>query len=92
MSDPTTFDFTSTNAPVSFMLTDGGAGQVFTTTGAYTITELAEAGYTSTSVQCTGTGANAMGDSTSVPNRNTVVNLLSGRRHQLHVHEHAADR
>ncbi len=78
VNDPTQFDFTSTIAPVSFMLTDGGAGQVFTTTGAYTITELAEAGYTLTSVQCTGTGANAMGDFISVPNRNTVVNLDPG--------------
>jgi len=77
-NDPTQFDFTSNLAPTTFMLTDGGAGQEFTTTGAYTITELAETGYTLTTVQCTGTGANAMGDSTSVPNRNTVVNLDPG--------------
>ncbi len=77
--DTTSFGFTHTGpeAPANFQLTDG-ASRTFTTLGVYSITEEITTGYKLTNLACTGTGANGAGDSTSIPNRRTVVNLAAG--------------
>ena len=77
--DPTSFAFTNAGpqAPANFSLSDGQT-QNFSTPGQYTITEAQVAGYQLTALQCTGAGANGAGDSVSVANRRTIVQLDPG--------------
>lgn len=77
--DTTSFNFTNAGpqTPANFALSDGQS-QNFTTTGRYVITEAQTSGYQLSSLQCSGTGANGQGDSVSVANRRTIVQLDPG--------------
>ncbi len=65
--DPQVFDFTGTGpgGAIAFDLQDNDPGEEFTATGAYSITETGEAGYTLTDVACLGDFDQGGGDSAS---------------------------